>query len=317
MSALREEDDGPHAAGPEVGWTETCAFSLYEPRSALGGLLRFDVRPNQRTAEVALSFLLPDGGFITARHVGPHTADAADLELEGATFKRLEPLRRWRIAYDGPAHSIGVARDASRREVWARSWLERLIVDLELETRHAPPAGADWIAQPGVFRGEVWVSGDRHEIDAHGSRERAWGARCGEVPLLARSFTAAFGAERAFVAQRTLRGGPGGGPDEVAGWVSLDAPPVPIRALEVATVTEPGSYLQESFRLTLRDASGAEHRVDGRVLQVAPLPGARGGLAFVECVATARFSWEGGVGFGFATYLHRLDAQGAPVVPVD
>lgn len=314
MSGVREEDDGPHAAGPELGWTETCAFGFYEPRSELGGLARFDVRPNQRTTEVALSFLLPDGGFITARHVGPHAPDGADLELEGATFTRLEPLRRWRLAYDGPAHSIAAARDASRRETWARSRLERLIVDLEVETPHAPPAGApDWFAQPGVFRGEVWVSGDRYEIEAHGSRERAWGARYDEVPRMARSFTAAFGAARALVAQRMLRGGP----DEVTGWVLRDGSPVPLRAVEVATVTEEGSYLQESFRLALRDASGAEHHVEGRVLQLAPLPGARGGLGFVECVATARFSWEGRVGFGFATYLHRLDAHGAPVVPVE
>ena len=308
-------DEQPHAVGGELDWSEAYAFDFYDEPSGLGGFTRMTVRPNEGAMDVGLSFFLPDGGFITARHVKAQPTNTADLEVEGVRYAVDEPLRRWRVSYDGPAHSLPSARDADQRAAWAKSRLERLIVELDVVAASAPASrgGESAFQQTCVVRGEVWVSGDRYALQAPGSRGRSWGADEEAAPRTRRAFSARFADGSALDVVRTLSEDG----DLQRGWILRDGRVGAVGAVSIATTTEPDSYLQKRFDLTLVDADGGRHEVAGEVLHLAPLPSARNDRPSVLCESVARFTWQGRTGHGFASYLHRLDAGGKPLVPIE
>lgn len=315
MSEASAGDELPHVVGPGLSWSESYWFELYDVPSGLGGVARLDVRPNEGAMDVALSFFLPDGGFITARHVAAQTGNTALLEAEGVRFAMTEPLRRWRVSYDGPGHSLGSVGDAGRREAWLKSRFERLIVELEFTALDAAPAlpesaGVAGFDQVGRWTGEVWVSGDRYEIQAHGGRGKTWGLPA--VPRLQRRFALDFGDGLALSAVETVL-------DEgrrVHGWIMRDGRTTDVRGIELATVTAPGSPIQKSFQLDLVDTGGRRHQIAGDVQHVAPLPGFRGGRDTLLCLGVATAVYDGKTGHGIAEYLHQLGADGNPLEPV-
>lgn len=309
---MSADDERPHAPGTELAWRESYWFELHDTAEGLAGSARLDVRPNEGTREASLSFFLPDGGLITARHVAPWSAADASLEVEGVSFGLVEPARRWHLAYDGPAHALGSARDADRPEAWRKSRLERLSVELDVTTLREPSALADGFAQPARLTGEVWVSGDRYALDAPGLRGKAWGVA--EVPLGVRRVSLSFAnGGTVLVEQRTLDDGR----RVLSGFVLDDGRHARVLDAELATETEPDSEtLPRAFRLALQADDGRRHEITGEVASLAPLPGFRGRRENVLCVAVARAQWAGAAGFGFAEYLHRLDADGRPLAPV-
>lgn len=305
-------DERPHPPGSELGWREAYWFELHDPASGLAGVARLDVRPNEGTREAALSFFLPDGGFITARHVAPCTAGDERLEVEGVAFVMVEPERRWRITYDGPGHSLGSVKETDQPDAWRKSRFERLIVELDVQALLPPVASPGGFAQPARLTGEVWVSGDRYELQAFGMRGKSWGVA--PLALLARRVALTFGEDRALLVERTVLDEAS---DEIHGWVLRDGQVTQLREVELSTENEPGSaVLPSSFRLALRDAAGERHEIAADLVHVAPLPGFRGGRDNLLCLGVARARWDGIEGFGFAEYLHRLDAAGKPLEPV-
>jgi hypothetical protein len=313
MAPLDPRDDGPHVVGPELSWSESYAFHLYDAASGLGGVTRLDVRPNEGAMEVGLSFFLPDGGFIAARHVAPTNDNPDRLEAGEVTYERVEPLRRWRIAYDGPAHSLDDPLAAARPEAWHESRVERLTVALQFDADHLPAEGLVGFEQAGRFTGTVWVSGDEYRVDAGGGRERRWGSLDWQSPRMWRRIAARFGddlalgAFRGVVDDRVLEGG----------WLWRDGRRTRLTRFDLTTECEPGSYRHRALRAALADADGRSLEVSAEVLSLAPLPCARGGHTTVVCEAIARFTCDGCTGYGVAQYGHRLDASGEPVVPVE
>jgi len=306
-------DEGPHAPGAELGWREAYWFTLHDAGSGLAGIVRFDVRPNQGTRDAALSFfVLQDGGFITARHVAPHALGDARLEVEGTSLAMVEPERRWRLDHDGPGHSLAAASDADQPEAWRRSRLERLTVALDVETTTPPVDSDGGFAQPARFTGEVWLSGDRYEIDALGLRGKDWG-----VPPSSRvavRVALAFDDGRAMLVERSVLDD---GTERSAGWILEGDAVAPVAAVTLAA-DEGGrdERLPRSLRVVLRTQDGRSHGCDVQALLVAPLPGARGGRDNLLCLAPATASWSGATGRGVIEVLHRLDATGRPLEPV-
>jgi hypothetical protein len=307
-------DEAPHAPGPGLDWCDVYAFEVHDECCGIGGLTRMTLRPNEGAVDVALSFFLPDGGFITAHHVTalPRNPIPTALDVGGVRYAVEEPLRRWRVTYDGPAHSLASARDADRREAWARSRLERLIVDLAFEAA-MPPAtrgGEDGFQQVARVHGEVWVSGDRYELRALGGRERSWGVADEATWHVRRRVGARFAENLAFDVASAVSG-----ERELAhGWLLRDSRVLGLRSLRVATTTEPGTRLPKSVRLEATDEDGGRHEIAGDVLHVAPLPTTRSGRASLLCESVVRLDWNGRTGHGFASELRRLDGAGRPVL---
>ena len=65
------------------------------------------------------------------------------------------------------------------------------------------------------------------------------------------------------------------------------------------------------------DKTGRVHDLRADVLRVAGLPQEHDGRRTIVNEGLARWSYEGRTGYGIAEYLHQLDAEGRPFVPVE
>jgi hypothetical protein len=310
MKTFDESDERPHAVGGELGWAESYAFDLYDPREGLGGCLRLAVRPNEGSMEVGLHFLLSDGGLIAARHVRAVRANVAELEVGDVRFDVLAPLARWKIAYDGPAHSLAAARDAGKAEAWRKSRVERLGVDLVLESTSPALGAAERFAQAVRWTGTVWVSGDEYASTVAGCG-RAPGVRATGSPPTVRDrsrFPSATTSRSSPPRSRRRRKTPRAG---AAGSFATGARS-PVAQAELSTEADADGH-PKSLALAVSDTSGARHELRGEILQIAPLPRARSGRQALVCEAVARFTYGEESAFGFATYVDPIDASGRPL----
>lgn len=307
--------DLPHAPSDALGWSESYSFYVVEPIDRLALLSRIGVRPNEGIMDVGLDVYVADGGLLAARHVRPTGENTADLEVEGVKYEMVRPLEEWKLSYDGPAHSLRSSRDAASHDAWHKSRLERLIVDLTFRA-DAPPAALesfpDKFGQAGRFTGEVWISGDEYRFDVNGVRERTWGNGGSTIPQLRRRIWTRFDDGSALVVDHRVEG------DQPAssGWILEDGELRAIVDVRFRTETEPESYWQRGFDVTLLDDRGAEHAVSGGVVQLAPLPTVRGAVQAVVVSSVAQLQWGERSGLGVVEYLHQLDASGRPVLPV-
>ncbi|MFM8411031.1 MAG: hypothetical protein ACKOCT_12205 [Alphaproteobacteria bacterium] len=280
--AISPGDDRPHPPGPEVQWSESCSFWLHDPGSGLAGSLRVALRPNEGMMDAGLHFWLPDGGFVATRHVSTPSADAVRFEVGDARLEVVEPLRRWRLLHDGPAHSLDSAADAGDREAWHHSRVERLIVELDFaaetdavgfsETGAGVPSPREGFEQAGAWTGLVQVSGAAFEIAGHGFRERSWGLRDWQAPVRTRRFAFRVGGDVA-VSAAVVEGE--GGVELRHGWIAREGRVERLRSVRAATDTAPDGLLPRSIRLEPEDASGGFPVATGDVAGCAPIQSVR------------------------------------------
>lgn len=299
--SVSPDDERPHPPGAGLSWIETTWLELVDEASGLAGVIRLDVRPNQGTSEVSFSFFLEDGGFVTARHVGAQVAGASSVvEIEDARLETVEPLRHWRVKYDGPSHSLASASDTGRREAWQKSRLERLIVELDVTAAGEPVSGNGSFAQPVRIAGEVWVSGDRYAVDLPGLRGKSW--RSGALAERAAYVALSFAGDRIVFARAETPTGTGGPAEIVEGWTSIGGEVRRVHALRV----ERGGGAPEALpaaTIVVRD-DREEHRIAVELPHVAPFPGQRaGGKPFELRLGVARARWDGHAGHGFLEEL--------------
>lgn len=309
---VAQTEEAPHAAGDELGWSESYAFYLVDPVERLALLTRIGVRPNEGIMDVGLDVYVPDGGLLAARHVRAQRENTADLEVEGVTYECVRALDEWRITYDGAAHSLRSSRDASSHDAWHKSRLERLIVDLRFRAEAPAVATEDspgGFGQAGRFTGEVWVSGDEYRIDVAGVREKRWGISGTTIPHLRRRFWVRFDDGSALVVDRRVENDV----DTHTGWILEGGALRALKEIRLQTETEPDSPWQKSVRLAFVDDTGEGGEVSGEIVQLAPLPSERGPVQAVVCTSVARFRWGDRCGMGIAEYLHQIDRTGRPV----
>ena len=322
--AIAPADEAPHAPGPELQWSESCSFWLYDASSSLAGSLRVAVRPNEGMMDAGLHFWIPDGGFVATRHVKAQSGNTERLEVGDARLEIVEPLRRWHVLHDGPAHSLASAAEAGDREAWHRSRVERLIVDLDFEASHAAigfaetgagvPSPREGFEQPGTWSGSVWVSGDEYRVHGVGVRERSWGLRDWQAARLARRFSFVVGPD---LAVSTVRIEGEDGVELQRGWILRDGRLETLRAVRVSTALDPATMLPQSSGLELEDAEGGVHLVKVDVLASAPMRSARNRRQTLICESLARFEMDGRSGHGMAEHLFQVDGRGAPLSPVE
>lgn len=315
LQTVAPDQDQPHVPSDALGWSESYSFHVVEPMERLALLSRIGVRPNEGIMDVGLDVYVADGGLLAARHVRPTHENTADLEIEGVKYEMIRPLEEWKLSYDGPAHSLRSSRDAASHDAWHKSRLERLIVDLTFRA-DAPPAatesGLGKFGQAGRFTGEVWISGDEYRFDVNGVRERTWGETGSAIPQLRRRIWTRFGDGSGLVVDHRVEG------DQPvsSGWILEGGELRSIVEANFQTETESDSYWQRGFDVTLVDDRGAEHAVSGGVVQLAPLPTVRGTIQAVVVSSVAQLQWEERSGLGVVEYLHQLDGNEQPVLPV-
>jgi hypothetical protein len=123
--------------------------------------------------------------------------------------------------------------------------------------------------------------------------------------------------------------GSDGAPDLHRGWVWRDGAPASVAEWRIRTEVAADGFTQRVVHLDVVDKAGRQTHLRGDVLRVAPLPRAQGGRLTLVNEGLTRWTLLAGpdrpvgappaevaTGYGIAEYLHQLDGDGRPIVPV-
>jgi len=331
MPILDARHDFGHPVEADAAWSESYYFNAYDPLSDSGLFTRIGIRPNEGTMDVGLSLWLP-GGDLGEYHAVVEQHDMVDtvLEVGDARYELVEPMRAWRLTFDG---EVGV-RSCVRGATSAHSVPVRL--DLRFHSL-TPPIGTDGqpaqqrsaessaaagstgkghFEQAGSWSGWIEVDGGRHTWSgALGNRDRSWGPRNWGGPTMWRWFSINIDRDLHFGG---IRLGTGHG-DLHRGWVHDGRSAASIADWRVTTEVAGDDLTQRVVHLTVTDKQGREYELVGEVLRVADIGRTSGTLINEGLTRWSYRDTDGSVrtGSGIAEYLHQLDDTGRPVVPVE
>ena len=148
---------------------------------------------------------------------------------------------------------------------------------------------------------------------ARGNRDKSWGPRRWGGPQMWRWFSINIGDDVHFGGIRI--GTPAG--DLHRGWVWRDGAATSIRRWDVRTELADDGVTHRVSHVTATDKAGRTHELRADVLRVYGVPHKTGERSTVVNEGLARWTYEGRVGHGISEYLHQLDAQGRPLVPIE
>src|SRR5438067_209278 len=104
----------------------------------------------------------------------------------------------------------------------------------------------------------------------------------------------------------------------MAEWrITCDGETAGIRAWAVRTELAADRLTHAVTHVRATDKRGRVHALRGDCLRVAPVAHEVGGRRTLINEGLARWTYEGHTGYGIAEYLHQLDADGRPVVPIE
>lgn len=329
MPILDERHDLAHPVEGDAAWSESYYFNGYDPITDTGLFTRIGVRPNEGTMDVGLSVWLP--GTSLAHVAGVRECRAmtdTELDVGGIRYERVEPMRTWRVHVD---RVIATMRDLAAPDVAPEPI--RIVCDLTfraltpavgVDGQGRTAAGAAAVTGQSVGRGHLeqagrwtgWLEADGTRFvlaDARGTRDKSWGPRRWGGPRMWRWFSVNLGDDRHFGG---IRIGTDAG-DLHRGWVWQDGEHTSIRAWDVRTELAPDGLTHRVTHVQATDKRGRVHELRGDVLRVAPIGHEAGGRRTVINEGLTRWAApDGTVGYGIAEYLHQLDTDGRPVVPI-
>ena len=317
MPVLDTSHDRAHPVESDGAWSESYYFNCFDPDADVGFYTRIGVRPREGTIDVGLSVWLPGGGVDHVRHVREQR-EMIDtvLEVGGVRYEMLEPGRRWRLTADCAAHRGNVAMDVTFD---ART----LLIGADGQNRAASDAasastrqsvGKGHLEQGGRWSGWIEAGGVRRELGAaaRGNRDKSWGPRRWGGPKMWRWFSINIDDDTHFggIVIGTDAG------DLHRGWVWRDGRAVSIAHWNVSTDLEDDGITHRASHVVATDKAGHDHVLDAEILRVEPGPaGIRPNTTIVN-EGLARWTYEGRTGTGISEYLHQLDPNAKPVVPI-
>ena len=332
MPILEPRHDLGHSIGAQAAWSESYYFNGFDPATDSGLFSRIGVRPNEGTMDVGLSLWLPGGGLAEYHSVKEqHEMVDTVLEVGEVRYEMLEPMRMWRLTFDGAAP----VRACSRGSVSDHG--ARIRLDLRFDSL-TPPIGTDgqssgsWSSgqsadaadttgrghyeQAGTWTGWLEVDGRRLTWDgALGNRDGSWGPRHWGGPTMWRWFSINIDRDLHFGG---IRLGTDHG-DLHRGWVYDGGRATSIAEWRLQTELADDDITQKVVHLTVADKLSREYVLTGEILRVADI-GRTTGTLINE--GLTRWTYRDGqrsgrTGTGIAEYLHQLDGSGRPVVPVN
>jgi hypothetical protein len=320
MPVLDDKHDFAHPVEGDQAWSESYYFNAYDPGTDAGLFTRIGVRPNEGTIDVGLSVWLPRHGVVNVRGVRPQPVMTDDdLAVAGVRYERIVPMREWRLTADAEAAEGGrVGLDLT-----FRSLTPAVGGDGQGRPQASAPAAADTAAtvgkghleQAGRWAGWIAHDGQRWELsgEARGNRDKSWGPRRWGGPRMWRWFSVNVGDDVHFGGIRI--GTPAG--DLHRGWVWRDGAATSIREWQVRSELAADGVTHTASHVTAVDKQGRRHRLDGEVLRVYGVPHRTGDGSTVVNEGLTRWTYEGRTGYGISEYLHQLDGDGRPLVPIE
>jgi len=174
--------------------------------------------------------------------------------------------------------------------------------------------GKGHLEQAGRWSGWIEADGKRHALgEARGNRDKSWGPRRWGGPRMWRWFSINVGDDAHFGG---IRIGTEAG-DLHRGWVWRDGEATSVRQWDVRTELAADRLTHAVTHVRATDKRGRVHALRADLLRIAPVAHAVGGRRTLINEGLARWTYEGRTGYGIAEYLHQLDADGRPVVPIE
>lgn len=312
MPILEARHDFAHPVEGDRAWSESYYFNAYCPVVDAGLFTRIGVRPNEGTIDVSLAVWLPSGElahFSATREQHEMTDD--DLAVGGVRYERLAPMQSWRLTaevdrvaldltFDALTPAVGV--DGQGRSGSGASAATGAIV------------GKGHLEQAGRWSGWIDVDGTRHElVDARGNRDKSWGPRRWGAPKMWRWFSINIGDDTHFGG---IRIGTDAG-DLHRGWVWKDGAHASIREWKVTSEVADDGVTHTATHVHATDKLGRVHELDAEVFRVSPGPAGIRPDSTIVNEGLARWTYEGRTGYGISEYLHQLDANARPMVPIE
>ncbi|HEY5109550.1 MAG TPA: hypothetical protein VII96_08055 [Acidimicrobiales bacterium] len=331
MPILDPHHDLGHPVEGDTAWSESYYFNGFDPGTDSGLFTRIGIRPNEGTMDVGLSLWLPGGDLAEYRAVKEQweMVDTV-LEVGDVRYEMLEPMRAWRLVFDGDVPVRSCARGSvSDHEVRIRLDLRFDALTPAIGTDGQPTGrqgsaeaadaagttGKGHFEQAGTWTGWLEVDGRRFAWDgALGNRDGSWGPRHWGGPTMWRWFSINVDRDLHFGG---IRLGTGHG-DLHRGWVYDSGRAVSIAEWRLETELADDGITQKVVHLTVVDKRGREYELSGEVLRVADIGHTTGTLINEGLTRWTYRDADGSTrtGSGIAEYLHQLDGGGRPVVPV-
>ncbi len=180
----------------------------------------------------------------------------------------------------------------------------------------AASVGKGHLEQAGRWTGWLSVDGKRHRWDgALGNRDRSWGPRRWGGPKMWRWFSVNVGPS---LHLGGIRLGTEAG-ELHRGWVWADGRAASIAEWRLRTELADDGITHRVVHLDAMDKAGRRHRLRGDVLRVADIGQVTGTLVNEGLTRWTYLDGQGEppVGSGISEYLHQLDGDGNPLVPVE
>lgn len=263
---LTARDDGfhPPPSPDDIWWTETCYFGF-----DLGGDRPLSLaiyplfRPNMGICSLAVHMWGNDGvqpwelPYSRFRwHIPMPEQELVDVTFDGLTYRVLEPLKRYLVAFDDPG---------------------RLTLDLEFDgideafpgwtqvDKSHQSEGKGHFDQDCRVTGEMRLNGERIAVNTFGHRDRSWYSRPDNAPR--RSASVSFGiSEREqflLIRPRSVGAAFQASHEGNGGYLARDGIRAPIVVAE-RRVTERVAGRPVRFELAMTDALGRRIEAVGR-----------------------------------------------------
>lgn len=340
MPILDASHDFAHDVEGDSAWSESYYFNGYDPSVDAGLFTRIGVRPNEGTMDVGLSVWLPGNRIANVRAVREQTEMTdSDLAVGGVRYERIEPMRRWRLTADadaevhdldgdvtpGSGRSGRVALDltfAALIPAVGTDGLGRERRSDDTAASTATTVGKGHLEQSGTWSGSIALGDERWTIDpttARGNRDKSWGPRRWGGPQMWRWFSINIPGDAPGDAGTNFGGIRIGTPagDLHRGWVWHEGEAVSIRAWDVTTEVADDGVTHRVSHVRATDKRGRTHELRGDILRVYGLPHRTGDRTTVVNEGLARWTYQGRTGYGISEYLHQLDDDGHPLVPIE
>jgi hypothetical protein len=322
MPILDESHDFAHPVDGDQAWSESYYFNCYDPATDAGFFTRCGIRPNDGTMDIGMSIWVPGGGLARMGGVKEqHVMVDDDLEVASVRYERLAPLKQWRIKLDGPAYIDGgtkpvkgdVVFDALTPAMGGDGQNQEAADPTSAQTRLS--VGKGHLEQAGRWSGWIEIDGTRHTLgqQARGNRDKSWGPRRWGGPKHWRWFSINIDDDTHFGG---IRIGTDAG-DLHRGWAWTNGEHASIAEWKVRTDLEDDGVTHKVSHVTAVDKRGREHELRADLLRVDPGNAGIRPNATIVNEGLAKWTYEGRVGYGISEYLHQLDENARPVVPIE
>lgn len=310
-------------------WRESYYFQFVDFKQGLGGYHGPGYRPQKGYSGVLHLLWRLNASTLVATEKGKYSRHDAVHPVGGFEWEILEPLKKWRIRFDGRLNDGGVDPALPVEAVVSANEGSQPTLDVayELVFERDKPAylydeNPAWdglfdghIDEVGSVKGVLRVGDDSFEIDGRGSKDHSWGARDWGKPKGWRWVDMLFEEGPEVTVWRATFDGETW-IDDGAIYVDGGAEKITTFAESVTFVSRPRADRPASWEFEI---ASAHHRLRGRgeMICVAPLlfpfrtaEGTRGMLWNDRTVFRCELD-DGRVGYGSAEFQFRAPEDGA------